>query len=267
MVKKKGSNYSSGVTKSQIDLWFARATFAMQAEDWEVVIEICARLLRYLPKKSADRADALSYMANAYGMLQKFELAYQALCEALIITPNDSVLWFNRGLTDRFLTLIGQSVRDLEKAISLLQNPETLPMYKEELLTSEKMAQVEISLRYKGFTLDQLIEQQEYFHQGNALMMQRNWLDAEKTFRNAIQMCDCLPNPQGNLGVCLLMQKRFDEAEAALKRALKIDKKYKIAKQNLLILEKVKKGAPLPDFKMNEPFKGKIKVSSTYINE
>ncbi len=31
-------------------------------------------------------------------------------------------------------------------------------------------------------------------------------------------MGDCLPQPWGNLGICLMMQERYDEAEAALKR-------------------------------------------------
>jgi len=93
----------------------------MKIEDWQGVIENCQRLLRVLPKKSSERAEALAYLGNAYAMQQEFEAAYQALSEALTITPQDAFLWFNRGLTDRYLVLLGQSVRDLEKAVLLLQ--------------------------------------------------------------------------------------------------------------------------------------------------
>ena len=51
-------------------------------------------------------------------------------------------------------------------------------------------------------------------------------------------MGDCLPQPWGNLGICLMMQERYDEAEEALKRALVIDPKYAIAKNNLAALPK-----------------------------
>jgi len=59
------------------------------------------------------------------------------------------------------------------------------------------------------------------------------WQEAEECFRKSIAMGDCLPQPQGNLGVCLTMQKRFDETEAAYKRALEIDPLYEQAKENL----------------------------------
>lgn len=265
---KKGRNRTTSITPpAQVGIWFALATESMQNKDWESVIEICKRILLHLPKKSTDRADALSYLGNAYAMQQEFGSAYQALSEALTITPKDAFLWFNRGLTDRYLSLTGQSVRDLEKAVFFLQDKIMQRKFGDELKFSEKIAQSELSTRHSGFTLDQLIQQQEYFYQGNSLMLERKWEEAEHAFKNAIMMSDCLPNPQGNLGICLMMQRRFDEAEIALKRALEIDKKYDLAKQNLKILADVKTGGPLPDFAFTEPFKGKTKVSMTILKE
>jgi len=268
-MSKKGAQKTSGnlINPAQINQGFAMATLAMQSEDWKGAIEICKRLLRYLPKNSKLRAEALTYQATAYGMQQEFTLAYQTLSEALTITPEDGLLWYNRGVTDRFLSLAGLSVRDLEKAVVLTQEPDLLRKFKSELKFSQKIAQSELSSRPKGFTLDQLIEQQEYFYRGNALMLQRKWSEAELAFRSAIQMSDGLPNPQGNLGNCLMMQGRLDEAEAALKRALGIDKKYDLARQNLKVLEGVRNGDPLPTLQMNEPFKGKTKVSMDIYRE
>ena len=267
MGKKRKLKTTNITSSTQINMWFAMATESMKIKDWDGVIQICKQILLHLPKKSNDRADALSYLGNAYAMQQEFGAAYQALGEALTITPKDAFLWFNRGLTDRYLSLTGQSVRDLEKAVSLLQDTTMLRKFRDELRFSEKIAQSELSIRHKGFTLEQLIQQQEYFYQGNNLMLERKWAEAEQAFKNAIMMSDCLPNPQGNLGICLMMQRRFDEAEVALKRALEIDKKYDLAKQNLKILADVKTGGPLPDFTFTEPFKGKTKVSMTVYKE
>jgi len=78
-----------------------------------------------------------------------------------------------------------------------------------------------------------LIEQQELFQYGNQLSGQGKWQEAESAFRKSIDMGDCLPQPWGNLGISLVMQNRFDEAEEAYRHALRMDAKYKIAKENL----------------------------------
>jgi tetratricopeptide (TPR) repeat protein len=261
MNKKSKQKTKNLINPQQISQWFAMATRAIQNEDWDTVIRTCKRILIYTPKKSTDRADALTYLANAYGMQENFNSAYQTLNEALTITPDEPLLWYNRGITDRYLFLIGQSVRDMEQAIRLNQDPEFKQKFEDALQTSKMLAKSELTLRPKEFTLDQLIEQQECFFQGNAWMLKGNWSEAEQYFRSAISMSDCLPSPQGNLGICLMMQRRYDEAKTAMKRALEIDNKYDLAKQNLKILENVRNGAPLPPFQISQPFKGNANVS------
>jgi tetratricopeptide (TPR) repeat protein len=64
------------------------------------------------------------------------------------------------------------------------------------------------------------------------------------------------------------MQERYDEAEAALKRALEIDPKYTIAKNNLALLAESRLKGPPDFFAINEPFKhSKLKQSITFIKE
>ena len=79
------------------------------------------------------------------------------------------------------------------------------------------------ALRGPHFTFDQLIAQEELFQQAVQMMAQHRWAEAEPIFRQSIAMGDVLPQPWGNLGICLLMQRQFDAAEAALRRALEID--------------------------------------------
>jgi Flp pilus assembly protein TadD len=95
------------------------------------------------------------------------------------------------------------------------------------------------------------------------------WREAELNFRKEIALADVLPQPQGNLGICLMMQHRLDEAETALKRALEIDGEYDLARQNLKMLSEVHRTGRLPaGFTINEPMAGRgAKTSVTMIKQ
>jgi hypothetical protein len=65
-----------------------------------------------------------------------------------------------------------------------------------------------------------------------------------------------------------MMQERYDEAEVALQRALVIDPKYTIAKNNLAALPEFRRTGPPAMVALNEPFKtSKLKQSITFIEE
>jgi len=164
-------------------------------------------------------------------MLQNFLQSYEALTEALALEPNNAELWYNRSTASRFTLRLGQALRDIERAIELNTRSELTEKFDEELQFSRKLAEESIKLRGPNFTLNQLVEQENLFQQGLRLMEAGKWEEAGQAFQASIDMGDCLPQPWGNLGICLIMQERYDEAQAALKRALVIDPKYTIAKQ------------------------------------
>jgi hypothetical protein len=65
-----------------------------------------------------------------------------------------------------------------------------------------------------------------------------------------------------------MMRERYDEAEAALKRAIAMDPTYTIAKDNLAALPELRRTGPPIGIAMNEPFKhAKLKQSITFIKE
>ena len=130
------------------------------------------------------------------------------------------------------------------------------------------LAKESMKSRGPDFTLDQLIEQEDLFQQGLKLMETGKWDEAEQAFQASIAMSDCLPQPWGNLGICLMMQERYDEAEAALKRALVIDRRYTIAKNNLKLLAEARRTGPPKIVGINEPFRNsKMKQSITFFRE
>lgn len=236
--------------------------------DYAEAIINCQRLLNYLPSFSLMRVDVLDQMGTAYAMLQEFSLSYDAYTQALAIDPKRGELWFNHAMASRYTSRFGRSLRDYERAKELNTTPQLVDKIEKELRFARKLARDSMKLRRPDFTLEQLIEQEDLFQRGLELMLQDKWEDAEKHFKASIEMGDCLPQPWGNLGNCLMMQKRYDEAEAALRRALVIDPKYKIAKNNLAMLPEIRRTGPPKQIGLNDPFKNsKLKQSIEFLVE
>lgn len=231
-------------------------------------VTLCERLLNYLPQHAPQRVDVLDQLGTAQGILQNFPQSYTAYTEALSLNPNIAELWFNRGMASRFTLRFGRSLRDYERAKELNIRPELVKKLEEELKFAQEMVRKSLKLRGPNFTLDQLIEQEDLFQSGLQLMEAGEWEKAGEAFRKSIEMGDCLPQPWGNLGTCLLMQERYDEAEAALKRALVIDPRYTLAKNNLAMLPEIRRTGPPKMIGISEPFKGsKLKQSITFLKE
>jgi lipoprotein NlpI len=206
-------------------------------------------------------------MGMVFAAQKDFELSFQTLSRAVEINPNEAYLWYNRGLSARFTSRTALSLRDFEQAVRLAGQGKMVARFQEEEIFARQIAESERVLRGKDFTLDQLIEQQALFQRGNTLSMQGKWPEAEACFRQSIAMGDCLPQPWGNLGICLAMQKRFDEAEVAYKRALEIDPKYERAKEHLNNLANMRAHPEdMPEFAITSPFMG-VKTSFTITKE
>ena len=65
-----------------------------------------------------------------------------------------------------------------------------------------------------------------------------------------------------------MMQERYNEAEAALKRALVMDPGYTLAKKNLAALPEIRRTGSLPIVDMSDPFRSsKLKQSIAFLKE
>jgi tetratricopeptide (TPR) repeat protein len=254
------------VSASQIERWYSEAQVEILSGDYEAAIRTCGNALNALPSKVKVRADFLGLLGNACGMLKRFEEAYQALAEATQINPSDSVLWYNLAQSARYTMRPGEALSYFERAVELETDQGQAREFAKEVEFTRKIVASELKLRGPAFTLEQLIEQQSLFREANNLMESHHWAEAEESFRRVIDIADVLPQPWGNLGLCLIMQRRFDEAEAALRRALVIDRKYDLAQQNLKALPEIRKSGQLPNFHVRDPMVA-AKVSQTVVFE
>jgi tetratricopeptide (TPR) repeat protein len=253
---------------SQFDKYFDLAGYQILQKDYDEAVATCESLLSYLPQRARQRAEVLDLLGTAQTMLQNFPQSYAAYTQALALAPEDAVLWFNRGMASRFTSRFGKSLCDYERALQLNSNPELRKKMEQELALARSLAEQSRKLRGPNFTLAQLIEQEDFFQNGMLLMENGKWQEGEQHFRAAIAMGDCLPQPWGNLGLSLIMQKRYDEAETALQRALEIDPHYTLAKENLRTLPTIRQTGVLPRIDIHDPFKSnKLKQSITFLNE
>jgi tetratricopeptide (TPR) repeat protein len=268
--KTKQSKRRKKVTavSSQFDKWLDLIGHQIFHENYAEAVANCERVLNFLPMRPSQRADVLAQLGTAQGMLQNFPQSYEAFSEAIALDPNNADLWYNRSMASRFTIRIGRAFRDVERAIELNTRSELAEQFDEALQFSREMAEMSMKMRGPDFTLDQLVEQEDLFQQGLKLMEAGKWEEAGQAFRASIDLGDCLPQPWGNLGVCLLMQERYDESEAALKRALVIDPTYTIAKDNLARLDETRRIGPPDVIAMTEPFRSsKLKQGITYFRE
>jgi tetratricopeptide (TPR) repeat protein len=154
------------------------------------VISTTQRILRHTATSPEQRAAAPDYLGAAHLMLQHFDAAYAALSQALALTPDDAYLWYNRALASRFTMRFGQALRDLERAVALESDPLLAQKIAEELRVSRQMAERELAMRGRDFTLEQLLAQEEQFQRGVQQMAAEAWEQAEQTFRQVIAMGD-----------------------------------------------------------------------------
>ena len=248
----------------QIARWLEQAYDCLESEEYTGALRLCRQVLNHLDVQDKRRTEALTYLGHAHAMRKEFENAYAALAEAVKFAPDDAYLWYNKGMSALFTGRSGQSVLDMERAVALEKGGQMAAQFAEQLAFVREIAQGECALRGPDFGLSQLIAQQELYRMALAHFAAREWETSETLFRRVIQLGDCLPQPWGNLGICLVMQRHFDEAEDAYRRALEVDPGYELARRHWDELPVVRASGVLPAVVITDAYQ-QARVTSHWV--
>ena len=163
--------------------------------------------------------------------------------EAISINPMMPELWYNRGLQCSSLARYAEAVRNFERAVELTKNDrnEMASKFAAQLREGRKELQEAMQAHGADITLEQYTEREERFAQAVRLTKQEKWSEAELILRQLTGTGACVAAYWGNLGVCLMAQFRYDEAEEVLKQALVIDPDYPFARDNLKSLPTIRR--------------------------
>src|SRR5437660_533442 len=226
--------------------WVQRAQDAKQQMvmgDFAGCIRTCEPLLTSLPGRSALRLEVIMLLGLAHGMLQQYQRSYDIFSEAISIDPTLAELWYNRGLACHYLARPGEAVLNFERAVEISKNETSEMARKFALQLEESRQELQEAMQAHGtdIAFEQYLEREERFTQALRLVRQEQWHEAEQLFRQLTATGSRIPSYWGNLGVCLMMQLQYDEAEEALKQALAIDPDYSIARDNLKKLPEIRR--------------------------
>jgi len=259
--KRKGRRRSQpegwGARPQQVEAWLDRAEAHLMNQAYERVVRTTHLILRNVPEGSKPYAEANYLLGAALGMLQDFEGSREALSRTLEADPHHASAWYNRALSNRLLLRTGEALRDVERAVELENRPEDREIYEEERAFLRHIVEKQLAMRGPDYTVDQLIEEQHTFWRGVRLMAAEAWEEAEAAFRRVIAIGDVPHQPWGNLGACLIMQERYDEAEEALRKALEIYPDYAPARRNLMMLPDIRRTGPPDGMRIEEPWRGR----------
>lgn len=232
---------------------------AIRMQDWGLTIRLAEQVAKNKYASRRQKAEAWGYIANAQGMLQNFNLAYDASVKATSLDPNDFALWYNRSLSARYTFRTVKAVQCMEKALALCDDPSMVTDIQKALETSRELAEMAREMRGPDCTLKQLAEQEDAFPKAIDLMVAGKSEESIRLFRRVIELGDCLPQPWFNIGSMLAQSGDYDGAEAAWKRAVELDPDYEPAQKLLSIMPEIRENG-MPDGVMNlEPLKGKVK--------
>ena len=237
----------------------SRAQYASQQMlmgDFAGTINACEPLLNALPRHSETRMEILTMLGLAHGMLKHYQQSYDVFSEAISIDPTMAEAWYNRGLACYYMARPAEATRNFERAVELTKNDtsEMSRKFAVQLEESRQELQEAMQTHETGITLEQYTEREERFTQAMRLVRQEKWPEAELRFRQLTETKSRIPSYWGNLGVCLMMQFRYDEAEEALKQALAIDPDYPIARDNLQKLPEIRRSKRPIEHKLINPF-------------
>jgi len=198
------------------DLLYKIGTLYFDNNQLEEAIKYFKKVLEIVPEHKL----ALFNLGNAYTRLGNYEEAVKYWRQVISIDPNFTRAHYNLGLVYEKLGRVSEAISELQIALSLVRisgGPTSLEnRIKQEL---DRIQRVEMEKR--GSTaLSQEVSTQ--LQLGMILMKQGKYEEAEKAFRELLELAPDFAEGYLNLGIVYLRLGKMKEAEEHLKKALEL---------------------------------------------
>ncbi len=198
------------------DLLYKIGTIYFDNNQLEEAIKYFKRVIQLVPEHKL----ALFNLGNAYTRLGNYEEAIKYWRQVISIDPNFTRAHFNLGLVYERLGRISEAISELQIALSLVRisgGPTSLEKrIKQEL---DRIQQLQMKRQSTSLVSQEVSTQLQL---GLILLKQGKYQEAEKAFLELIELAPDYPEAYLNLGIVYFRLKRLDEAEKYLKKAIEL---------------------------------------------
>ena len=221
-------------------------------QGWQAIVQEqfarARRHFRHALRLDRENAEAWHGLGVALFRLGELPQAYEALHTALRLNPDRPEAWHALAhVADR----LGYSLEALESA------ERALDLTRAQHRPDDVVRGLEVTVRALRHSVERLAEEMgvrldeeggrerlracmRAFQEGIEAARAREYARAEARFRECVDLAPASARAWGNLGLVLMLQKRLDEAEAALQRALALRPDYEPARRNLALLQEMR---------------------------
>ena len=198
-----------------------------------------------LDKENAEAWHGLGVTLQQQGNISE---AYEALHKAIDLNPNVPEAWHALAHVADYLGYTLEALESAERARDLARaqdRPEGTVRGLEVTVEALEQALVrlaeEMGVRLEGKRGREVLREcMRAFQAGLEAVQAQDYEQAEALFRECVTLAPENARAWGNLGLVLLLQKRLDEAEDALRRALRLRPDYEPARRNLHLLSRLR---------------------------
>lgn len=218
------------VNIGELDRLLDKASTLMEQGRLDEASPFVVKAMEAAPDGTPMRAKAVWMLGTLFAMKKNWTHAYILHSEAVRLDPTQPEYWFNLGLTCMNRSMIANAGRAWTRCMELDPDDYVAGIVNESL--PEIHADIEDHLAGRPhMTLATMAEHEVLYQRSLAYMDEDEVETARRGFLRCTEIDPLHHRSWGNLGAALAVLREFDQAEAALARALSIVPDYEFALQ------------------------------------
>ncbi len=206
------------------------------------------RKFQQVVKEDPQHAEGWLGVGVALSSMGQMEEGYEALHRSLELDPQQVEGWHALAQTADALGYLLEAIESIHMARRLAEEQKRPPETLRGLELTEAAFQQGLKRLAEDMGIDLSTEEgrtllREGFHafqEGVQALRAKEYDRAVQAFRRAVALLPNTPRAWGNLGLALALKGEYEDAEAALQKALEIQPDYEPARFNLEHLRKIR---------------------------